>query len=652
MGWVRAQYDGEEKIAGGGAGGATVVAGTVDGQTVYWSVANNQYEPALPYWTETGSTITPTNMINVILPDDAATPPLNITPRSAAPTTPSANDVYLDDGTNTVSGQPQYRQWIGPPTSAWVDIGASGAIPPGTIQGEMLYWDTGGNWLRTDTRLNWDNANDDLTLASSQSTHPVFTIESTFDDQNAATIKLIKDRATPAAGDAVGVLEFETDSSVGTSFTAGRLTVSSPDVINSDGRLLLEASEAGTLRSVFDANVDTITLGNSSIANNYLWNKARIQYSDSIYTDISTDLNGDFYIRPTGANIGIGYRSLFLSTGTGIGVGYLSMYRNSGTDCYGYGTASLYNNAGNQCNGFGLYSLYMNIGDRCCGMGQYNLRYNVGDDVNVVGFSAGFNNIGNSFAGIGNNAGYNNEGGNNSAIGSGALPFLPNTSGEKTFDYTDINASTNRITINSHNFGSIGTWTNLKFTEGTSGIGGFVNTTVYQAKIIDNDTLGFQEADGPGGSNRGVNITDAGTGTGHKFTPQYKYENVTCLGANSIPTASNQVVLGDDNVTHMRGPKTTIRSGANSDHHYESLVDEATYDLPDATSGIGLIKLGTEYTQISWEADGSIMLLISSDNVINSDTDGYLCVFDNGTTVRIKNRLGSTKDLLVNVTYI
>lgn len=51
--------------------------------------------------------------------DDANRAPFRITARSAAPRTPQANEVYLDNGTNTASGFPGFRQYVG---SAWRDI--------------------------------------------------------------------------------------------------------------------------------------------------------------------------------------------------------------------------------------------------------------------------------------------------------------------------------------------------------------------------------------------------------------------------------------------------------------------------------------------------------------------------------------------------
>jgi len=61
--------------------------------------------------------------------DDAARSPLNITERSAAPTSPATHDVYIDDGTNTGTGSPGFRRYTG---AGWEDMGslaASGALP-------------------------------------------------------------------------------------------------------------------------------------------------------------------------------------------------------------------------------------------------------------------------------------------------------------------------------------------------------------------------------------------------------------------------------------------------------------------------------------------------------------------------------------------
>jgi len=49
--------------------------------------------------------------------------PINMVERSIEPVTPSTNDIYLDDGTNTDGGLPSFRRYDG---AAWEDIGSSG----------------------------------------------------------------------------------------------------------------------------------------------------------------------------------------------------------------------------------------------------------------------------------------------------------------------------------------------------------------------------------------------------------------------------------------------------------------------------------------------------------------------------------------------
>jgi hypothetical protein len=55
-----------------------------------------------------------------------------------APGTPATGDVYLDDGTNTGSGDPSLKRWNG---SAWVDIGG-GTVSPLTTKGDVYTFDT------------------------------------------------------------------------------------------------------------------------------------------------------------------------------------------------------------------------------------------------------------------------------------------------------------------------------------------------------------------------------------------------------------------------------------------------------------------------------------------------------------------------------
>ena len=88
--------------------------------------------------------------------DSATLPPLNVAERSTAPSSPASDDIYLDDGSNTVSGDPGWRRWTG---AAWEDIGGgSGGGSVATVDaigdvesmteatGDILYRTSGGKW--------------------------------------------------------------------------------------------------------------------------------------------------------------------------------------------------------------------------------------------------------------------------------------------------------------------------------------------------------------------------------------------------------------------------------------------------------------------------------------------------------------------------
>jgi hypothetical protein len=57
----------------------------------------------------------------ILIADSATQPPLNITERATAPSSPATGDIYLDDGSNTASGGPGWRRYNG---ATWEDISA------------------------------------------------------------------------------------------------------------------------------------------------------------------------------------------------------------------------------------------------------------------------------------------------------------------------------------------------------------------------------------------------------------------------------------------------------------------------------------------------------------------------------------------------
>jgi hypothetical protein len=84
----------------------------------------------------------------------------------------------------------------------------------------------------------------------------------------------------------------------------------------------------------------------------------------------------------------------------------------------------------------------------------------------------------------------------------------------------------------------------------------------------------------------------------------------------------------------------------------QTLVDESYIDLPVSSIGFGTIQIGNnqERVNFSYSSDGVVTIIQKSLNVSNSDLDSNLCVFDNGENVRIKNNLGSTLVLRINIT--
>jgi hypothetical protein len=330
---------------------------------------------------------------------------------------------------------------------------------------------------------------------------------------------------------------------------------------------------------------------------------------------------------------GFGARALEQNTGTDCaGVGYLALYNNTGNECAGLGYRALYSNQGANSCGIGYVVLQYNTGATSTGFGSRTGRYNTGNNLvalghrsaenniayeaSFVGVRSGcyntgkqaaglgyytlFNNTGDNVVALGYYTGFYNTGNYNTFLGSHiGINFDPNDSAAKTFDYTAVDPTTDRITIPAHGFGNAGQYKNLKFTQGTAAITGLTSGNIYQAKIIDANTIGLNEPDGPDGTTRtSANITDAGTGTDHTFTPQYEYSNATCVGANSAPSASNQVTLGDTAVTEVKTSGVILPGGYKASDGSPGINETITFKDADNTTHTLTFKDGllTSYT--------------------------------------------------------
>jgi hypothetical protein len=285
-------------------------------------------------------------------------------------------------------------------------------------------------------------------------------------------------------------------------------------------------------------------------------------------------------------------------------VGASGLYSNTtGYDNNNVGASGLYSNTtGNNNSNMGMSGLYSNTtGSYNSNVGASGLYFNTTGIYN--------NNMGtyglcyNTTGGYNNNMGvnglhYNTTGSYNSNVGLSGLYYISNssqnssfgaesyntfnenTSGNKNFDNTDITVSTDKIKITAHSFGSVGLYVLLKYTQGTSAITGLSNGDVYRFLIAHADTIQCM-----------TDITDAGSGTGHTFTPQYEYSNSTALGYDAEPTASNQVVLGNTSVT-------TVKTSGN----YQQKVWTNNVSNPPTDAELDAIWTSPEAVGTGWTA--------------------------------------------------
>jgi len=85
-----------------------------------------------------------------------------------------------------------------------------------------------------------------------------------------------------------------------------------------------------------------------------------------------------------------------------------------------------------------------------------------------------------------------------------------------------------------------------------------------------------------------------------------------------------------------------------------SLADNASFNLADGRSGIGIITFGDgeEYAWFSFTSAGVVTLITNSDNVTTTlTTNDKLNIGDGGTYVTIENTFTATKQLTLQVTY-
>ncbi|WP_299119585.1 hypothetical protein [uncultured Tenacibaculum sp.] len=320
-----------------------------------------------------------------------------------------------------------------------------------------------------------------------------------------------------------------------------------------------------------------------------------------------------------------GYQALQGNTkGHSSAFGYQSLRNNTGLNSVGFGGQSLAGNSGNYSTAVGFSTLSFNSGGQSTALGFQSGYRNSGNDLIAIGYGSAENNSGSNNISIGNRAMKSTPGSYNLAIGHEALFYSKNgesnvaighnamnksqgignsmigfqsgfwsmgegnvSLGSETMRYSssfnklnsaigykawyaynqddnniktiasnssDIDAVNNRITLTSHGLGSANKYVNLKYVKaGGTGSIGLNNSSIYLFKIVDSNTIESEL----------LSLSVDESGTTHTFIPEKRITNSTAIGANSLPTKSNQIVLGDSNVQEVftKGDYITATAG-------------------------------------------------------------------------------------------
>ena len=84
----------------------------------------------------------------------------------------------------------------------------------------------------------------------------------------------------------------------------------------------------------------------------------------------------------------------------------------------------------------------------------------------------------------------------------------------------------------------------------------------------------------------------------------------------------------------------------------DTLADDASFNLPASSDGLGLVKAASQDTLFTVGIDGTVVISGNTTLVAATDTDNNLCVFDGGDGyATVKNRLGAAQKVKVIYYY-
>jgi hypothetical protein len=315
---------------------------------------------------------------------------------------------------------------------------------------------------------------------------------------------------------------------------------------NNSNAGFIDVSYANTAFGLNSLNTSSATASQNSAFGNYALQQNSTGYANTAVGYLSLPQNNS-----GNTNTGVGEETMYDNTSgySNTGMGALALYHNTtGYDNNAYGGNALFGNTtGIYNNAFGCYALYSNInGNYNCAMGHQALYSNTSgsDNIGIGLFSAYYNSTGGSNIAVGNRSLYNNTTGSyNVAIGVQALYSNGTGSDNTAVGFQALAGST---ASNNSAFGYQALYSNSS---------GANNTALGYSALYNNstgsDNVGI--GDGAGSYNTtGTENTWVGEGSG-PLEANPNLTNSTAIGWYTVSTASNQVVLGNQNVTQIGG---------------------------------------------------------------------------------------------------
>ncbi len=106
-----------------------------------------------------------------------------------------------------------------------------------------------------------------------------------------------------------------------------------------------------------------------------------------------------------------------------------------------------------------------------------------------------------------------------------------------------------------------------------------------------------------------------------------------------------------DSAGYINSVGDLVMKGATKTLRVVSLADGAQYLLPTGVSGFGQVKATGAWCFFHFAVDGTVTLEDHVSGSITEDNDTTLNVFDDGSGIGIENELGSTLNVLIDITY-